>query len=101
MNTYEDSLEATMLADQNSAPETLPPAFSFIENEPVFDPVRHLALEAPQQILTLEDFGYSTKEAAQFASPIAATSPVRMLSDEGLGWAPKHLLRSVPVSVPA
>ena len=80
-----------MLADQNSDPETLTPAFSFIENEPVFDPVRHLALEAPQQILTLEDFGYSTKEAAQFASPIAATSPVRMLSDEGLATAQEVL----------
>ena len=80
-----------MLADQNSAPETLPPGFSFIENEPVFDPARHLALEAPEQIMTLEDFGYSAKAAAQFASPIAATSSVRMLSDEGLATAQEVL----------
>jgi hypothetical protein len=73
-----------MLADEDTAPKTLPPGFSFVENEPVFDPDLHLALEAPQEVLTLQDFGYSSETAAQFASPIAATSPIRFLSDEGI-----------------
>lgn len=76
-----------MLADEFTTPKTLPPGFSFIEKEPEFDASRHLALTTPDHIMTLKDFGYSAKEAAQFASPIGATSATRLLSDEGIATA--------------
>ena len=80
-----------MLADENTAPRTLPPGFSFIDNEPDFDPARHLALTMPDEIMTLEDFGYAPEQASRFASPVIATSPARMLSDEGIATV-QHVL---------
>ncbi len=73
-----------MLADENTTPGTLPPGFSYIADEPTFDASRHLALEAPKDTMTLEDFGYGPSESAQFTSPVAAASPTRLLSDEGI-----------------
>jgi len=52
-------------------------------DEPRFDPQRHLQLEAPSEIVTLADLGYSAAEIATKATPVAASSPFRILSDEG------------------
>ena len=54
-----------------------------IDDDPVFNPALHLALEHPQNVMTLTDLGY---EEALVASPssIAATSCFRVLSDEGV-----------------
>ena len=64
-------------------PETLPAGYEWFEDEPVFDPKRHLALERPTEILYLADLGYAQDEIDKKASPVAASSPFRVLSDEG------------------
>jgi len=64
-------------------PATQPPGYEWFDDEPVFDPERHLALEEPDEILTLADLGYTSDEIAGTATPVAATSPFRVLSDEG------------------
>ncbi len=80
-----------MLAAAKTFPGNPPPGFSQVTGEPKFDPSRHLALEPPDEVMILEDFGYSPKQSAQFASPIAAVSPVRFLSQEGIA-ATQHVL---------
>lgn len=64
-------------------PDTLPPGYDWLPNEPVFDPARHLAIEAPTSILTLSDLGYTAAEIEPTATHVAASSPFRVLSDEG------------------
>ncbi len=55
-----------------------------IADDPVFDPAKHLALEMPEQTLTLFDLGYDKSILATTPTPIAATSVFRVLSDEGV-----------------
>ena len=64
-------------------PDTQPPGYEWFADEPVFDPGRHLQLEAPSKIIMLADIGYDEAEIATKATPIAASSPFRLLSDEG------------------
>jgi len=64
-------------------PDSSPPGFEWLEEEVVFDPERHLALEDPNDIVLLADLGYSEEEIARTATPVAASSPFRILSDEG------------------
>ncbi len=64
-------------------PDTQPPGYEWFADEPVFDPARHLQLEAPTDIVLLADLGYSEEEIATKATPVAASSPFRILSDEG------------------
>ena len=73
-----------MLAETDHFPTTLPPGFTFVEGEPEFDASKHLALEKPDQIVTLAELGYRVEEIAQYPSPTGATSPLRILSDEGV-----------------
>lgn len=49
-----------------------------------YDASEHLALELPEQIWTLADFGYSQSQIDSCASPVAVTSPFRLLSDAGV-----------------
>jgi hypothetical protein len=64
-------------------PESLPPGYEWFEDEPTFDPTIHLALEAPDQIVLLTDLGYRDDEIASKATPVAVSSPFRVLSEEG------------------
>lgn len=64
-------------------PKTVPSGYEPLPGEPVFDPERHLALEDPTEILMLADLGYEAEEIASKASPVAASTPFRLLSDEG------------------
>jgi len=64
-------------------PASSPPGFEWLENEVVFDPGRHLALEEPTEIVLLAELGYAQEEIARTATPVAASSPFRILSDEG------------------
>ena len=64
-------------------PETLPTGYEWLDDEPMFDPERHLQLEAPAEILMLADLGYTEDEIATKATPVAVSSPFRILSDEG------------------
>jgi hypothetical protein len=88
-----------MLASHDVYPPTLPPGFSFVEEEVEFDPKKHLQLEKPEKITMLSELGYTDEEIAQFPSPVAATSPVRMLSDEGVGALQKSIDACMPRTV--
>ena len=61
-----------------------PAAYPAFDDGVVFDPARHLALEFPERKWTLAEFGYSEEAIAQCASPVAVTSPFRILSDQGV-----------------
>ena len=63
--------------------DELPPGYAWLDDEPAFDPAIHLDLTMPERIDTLADFGYSTDEIEPTATPVAATSAFRILSDEG------------------
>jgi len=64
-------------------PSELPSHYQWFDDEPAFDPSKHLALEKPKTVQYLSDFGYSEQEIANVASPVAVSSPFRVLSDEG------------------
>ncbi len=62
----------------------MPPAgYVWFEDEPVFDPAKHLALEMPNTIRYLDEFGYAAEEIKTKASRVAVSSPFRVLSAEG------------------
>ena len=64
-------------------PEKLPAGFEWFEDEPAFDPAKHLALEKPETITHLQELGYSDEEVSRKATSVAVSSPFRILSDEG------------------
>ena len=64
-------------------PATQPRGYEWLDGEPAFDSARHLQLEAPDEVLMLADIGYDDAEIATKATPVALSSPFRMLSDEG------------------
>lgn len=64
-------------------PSAQPPGYVWLDDEPAFDPDLHLALEEPDEVFTLADLGYSDAEIAGKVTPVAATTPFRLLSDEG------------------
>ena len=64
-------------------PETQPAGYEWFDDEPAFDPERHLRLEEPEEVVMLADLGYDQAEIATKATPVAASSPFRILSDEG------------------
>ena len=64
-------------------PETQPAGYEWFDGEPAFDPERHLQLEEPDEVVMLADLGYDRAEIATKATPVAASSPFRVLSDDG------------------
>jgi len=60
------------------------PGYDSIQDDPVFDPARHLALEEPASTISLTDLGYGEEIAGTTPTQIAATSCFRVLSDEGV-----------------
>ena len=64
-------------------PKDHPEGFPILENEPVFDPARHLQIEMPKEVISLKEFGYSDEQIAECPSDFAITSTFRILSDEG------------------
>ena len=64
-------------------PSTQPPGYAWLENEPRFDPIKHLALEAPATTTSLREFGYPEEVIATKATKVAVSSPFRILSEEG------------------
>ncbi len=64
-------------------PTSQPAGYAWLDGEPEFSPDLHLQLEAPSTIVQLADLGYSAEEIASKATPVAASSPFRVLSDEG------------------
>lgn len=65
-------------------PDQRPPDYIRLENEPVFDPAKHLALEAPDQQISLMELGYTQDEIQHCPSVFGLCSAFRILSDEGL-----------------
>lgn len=66
-------------------PAEQPAGYEWLDDEPVFDPGRHLQLEAPAETIMLADLGYGEEEIATKATAVAASAPFRVLSDEGAG----------------
>ncbi len=64
-------------------PDARPEGYEWLDDEPPFDPERHLALTEPAEIVTLADLGYRPDDIVGKATAIAITSPFRILSDEG------------------
>lgn len=64
-------------------PAEQPPGYEWLDGEPTFDPERHLALTEPDEVIGLADLGYSPDEIATKATPVAVSTPFRVLSDEG------------------
>jgi hypothetical protein len=64
-------------------PGVQPKGYQWLDDEPIFDPERHLQLEEPSEVIMLSDLGYDQSEIATKATPVAASSPFRVLSDEG------------------
>jgi len=72
-----------MRANPLALPTSTPSGYEPLPDEPEFDPARHLALEPPERVWTLKDFGYSEEEIRASATPIAVTGPIRVLSKAG------------------
>jgi hypothetical protein len=68
-----------------SFPAELPPGYEWLPDEPTFDAGRDLQLEDPTDVVSLRDLGYTADEIAGKATAIAASSPFRVLSEEGAG----------------
>ena len=64
-------------------PDDSPAGYEWLDDEPVFEPARHLALTEPDEVTTLADLGYTADDIAGKATAIAISSPFRILSDEG------------------
>ena len=64
-------------------PDARPEGYEWFDDEPAFDPERHLALTEPETIVTLADLGYGADDINGKATAIAISSPFRILSDEG------------------
>lgn len=64
-------------------PDGQPVGYAWFDDEPMFDPAIHLQLETPATKQYLREFGYSDDVIASKASPVAVSSPFRILSDEG------------------
>ena len=64
-------------------PKAQPAGYEWFDDEPTFDPGLHLQLEEPDEVIMLSDLGYDQDEIATKATAVAASSPFRMLSDEG------------------
>jgi len=64
-------------------PEKLPEGYQWLNQEPIFDPLKHLALELPRQMFSLEDLGYTHEEIQDKATKFGISEPFRILSEEG------------------
>ena len=64
-------------------PRELPPGYEWLPDEVPFDPNEHLALEPPGEAIGLADLGYSEAEIEPTATPVAVSTPFRVLSDAG------------------
>lgn len=64
-------------------PNTQPDGYEWFDDEPVFDPAVHLALESPTRTYNLLDLGYRPNEIESKATDFAVSEPFRVLSDEG------------------
>ena len=64
-------------------PHSVPAGYPPLADDPPFDPARHLALTPPERVWSLKDLGYRDEMIERTPSPVAFTSPFRVLSEEG------------------
>ena len=74
----------TVMLQALAFPADKPAAYVRLDREPEFSAARHLALEKPAVVESLQDLGYPPEAAAQRPSAVAVTSAFRVFSDEGL-----------------
>ena len=65
-------------------PAGRPAAYQVLQEEPTFDPGRHLALEMPTKTTDLAELGYQQADLAECASDFAVSNTFRILSEEGV-----------------
>ena len=64
-------------------PEKLPDGYKCLSEEPIFDRLKHLSLQFPSKIFSLEDLGYNAGEIEDKATTFGISEPFRILSAEG------------------
>ena len=65
-------------------PDQRPTEYIKLEDEPTFNPSKHLQLEKPQKTVSLTELGYSATDVKTCPSEFGVSSAFRILSDEGL-----------------
>ena len=65
-------------------PQGKPDAYIRLKDEPEFCAAKHLALEAPANVLSLRDLGYDETDIARCPSAVGISTAFRVFSDEGL-----------------
>ncbi len=83
-----------MLAKPLEFPRSVPAEYPPLADDPPFDPARHLALETPERVFTLQDLGYDDEALETTPSALAFTSPFRLLSREGADTV-EHVVRGL------
>jgi hypothetical protein len=63
--------------------QVAPPGYEGLRSDVEWEPARHLALQAPERVTLLEEWGEDAAGPTAL-SPVAITSPFRLLSDEGV-----------------
>ena len=74
----------TILRKSMTFPQQTPQEYIMLQNEPAFDASKHLQLEKPQTITTLQDLHYPADICSKMPSQLGITSAFRIFSDEGL-----------------
>jgi len=72
------------MASPLSFPTIAPEGYPALTAEPVFDPSKHLALEKPEQVIGLDQLGYTQAEINTCPTSLGVTSCFRILSPEGV-----------------
>ena len=67
-----------------SFPHGKPDAYILLEDEPPFCAAKHLALEPPEFVLSLQELGYDDAAVARCPSVAGVSAPFRVFSAEGL-----------------
>ena len=78
------NLKNVAVAEPISFPQSSPPGHEYLPNEPTYNPDVHLALEKPDYVYRLADFGYGSEVLTRCASDLAVTGPFRLLSEAGV-----------------
>lgn len=73
-----------MAVERLSFPEFEPTTYAILDDEPEFDPERHLQLEMPEHIVSLDALGYDRTVREQSPTQLGVTAPFSVLSQTGV-----------------
>lgn len=88
-----------MLTEPHIFPREAPPGYSYLDDEPSFDPGTDLQLEQPATTIRLAELGYDDEFRSEYPSPLAVTSALRVLSDTGVEKIRTVIKRLLPHAV--